>query len=88
MSIEVTYFAQAAHLIGTEQESFEAVDLRSLLKAVHARNGTGVESMICSSEGDPVPWLLIDVNGRLVRDPDLVLSPDSQVRLISPISGG
>jgi molybdopterin converting factor small subunit len=88
MSIRVTYFAQAARLIGRDTEMYEAVDLKSLLKGVYQRNGSNVENLICSSDGEPVPWILIDVDGELVRDQHLALSPGTHVRFISPISGG
>ena len=88
MLIDVSYFAQAASVIGVDSETLEATDLRSLLRAVHERHGTDVEPLICSASGEPVGWLLIDVSGQLVRDPDHVLSPDDTVRFISPISGG
>ena len=88
MSVTVTYFAQAARLIGHDTEHFEATDLMTLLKAVHERNGSGVENLICSSEGVPVPWILIDVDGELIRDRNPVLPAGAHVRFISPISGG
>ena len=68
MSVTVTYFAQAARLIGHDTEHFEATDLMTLLKAVHERNGSHVENLICTSDGKPVPWILIDVDGELIRD--------------------
>ena len=88
MSIKVTYFAQAARLIGCDTEIFEASDLQTLMKSVHQRHGINVEKLICNPDGEPVPWILIDVDGKLIRDQNFKLSNGAHVRFISPISGG
>ncbi len=88
MLIDVTYFAQASSVLGVTHERLEASDLRGLLQAVHQHHGAAVEPILCSAAGDPVGWLLVDVSGQLVRDPDHRFETGDTVTFISPISGG
>ena len=88
MLITVNYFAQAAESVGLHEETFEADDVRSLVAAVHERHGERVERIICDAEGAVVPWVMVDVGGRVERDPDHRLADGDRVRFIAPISGG
>lgn len=88
MLINVTYFAQAAQAVGHTEETFEAENVQDLVEAVHHRHGAAVRQLICDESGAVVPWVMIDVNGRIERDPEHRLSDGDRVRFIAPISGG
>ena len=88
MLINVSYFAQAADAVGRAEDTFEADTIRSLVAAVHDRHGACVRQLVCDESGDVVPWVMIDVNGRIERDPDHPLEDGDRVRFIAPISGG
>ena len=66
MLITVNYFAQASN-------PWDSVGIRggrrpTLVAAVHERHGR--RSNICDAEGAVVPWVVVDVGGRVERDPD------------------
>ena len=88
MLIEVAYFAQAAVGTGVQRERLEADDLTALLAAITHRHGDAVVDLICDKDGALVPWVLMDINGTLVRELDHPISEGDRVRFISPISGG
>lgn len=88
MLIDVAYFAQAAAATGTSEESFEADELGGLLREIAARHGDAITELICDGSGTLVPWVLVDINGTLVRDQSHALAKGDRVRFISPISGG
>ncbi len=88
MLIHVSYFAQAAAALGIETETIEARDLASLVKAIHHAHGDAAVGQICDEQGVLVPWVMVDVDGVMVRDPAHVLDSTCRVRFLSPISGG
>ena len=65
MLINVSYFAQAAASIGVDREEIEAEDLRTLVRAIHDRHGGAAVGQICDEHGALVPWVLVDVDGKL-----------------------
>ena len=88
MLINVSYFAQAAAAIGIDCEEIEADDLRTLVRAIHERHADAAVGQVCDEHGALVPWVLVDVDGQLVKDPAHRLQADARVRFLSPISGG
>ncbi len=88
MLINVTYFAQAAAALGIDSESFEATDLAALVKSIHEAHGDAAVGQICDETGTLVSWVMVDVDGIMVRDATHAFDAPCSVRFLSPISGG
>ena len=89
MSIQVHYFAQAAESLGTTKESYDVDSIESLFKEIATRHGDNAKTVICTANGEPASWILLDLNGTLIHQGTATTLNDGDiVRLISPISGG
>jgi molybdopterin converting factor small subunit len=92
MKITLRYTSQLATAAGTSEEDIEVADgigLVELLKNLSLQHGPEFSKFVVNDDGNPVPTLVVAVNGTQVdlRD-DLSLEDESEVILITPMSGG
>ena len=92
MKITLRYTSQLATAAGTSEEDIEVADgvgLLELLGNLSREHGPEFSKFVVNDDGNPVPTLVVAVNGTQVdlRD-DLSLEDESEVILITPMSGG
>ena len=92
MKITLRYTSQLATAAGTSEEDIEVADgigLVELLGNLSREHGPEFSKFVVNDDGNPVPTLVVAVNGTQVdlRD-DLSLEDESEVILITPMSGG
>ena len=92
MKMTLRYTSQLATAAGTSEEILEVADgleLVELLRNLSQRHGPEFSKFVVNDDGNPVPTLVVAVNDTQVdlRD-DLSLKDESEVILITPMSGG
>jgi molybdopterin converting factor small subunit len=92
MKITLRYTSQLATAAGTSEEDIEVADgigLVELLGNLSKEHGPEFSKFVVNDDGTPVATLVVAVNDTQVdlRD-DLSLEDNSEVILITPMSGG
>ena len=92
MKITLRYTSQLATAAGTSEEDIEVADgigLVELLGNLSKEHGPEFSKFVVNDDGAPVATLVVAVNDTQVdlRD-DLSLEDNSEVILITPMSGG
>ena len=92
MKITLRYTSQLATAAGTSEEDIEVADgigLVELLGNLSKEHGPEFSKFVVNDDGTPVATLVVAVNDTQVdlRD-DLSLEDESEVILITPMSGG
>ena len=92
MKITLRYTSQLATAAGTSEEDIDVADgigLVELLGNQSREHGPEFSKFVVNDDGNPVPTLVVAVNDTQVdlRD-DLSLEDESEVILITPMSGG
>jgi molybdopterin converting factor small subunit len=92
MKIALRYTSQLAAAAGTSEEGIEVADglgLVELLRNISQQHGPEFSKFVLNDDGNPVPTLVVAVNDTQVdlRD-DISLEDESEVILITPMSGG
>jgi molybdopterin converting factor small subunit len=92
MKVTFRFTSQLATAAGASEEVVETEAgsaLLGLLRDLAAKNGPDFAKFVVDSDGNVVSTLVVAVNGTQVSVEELVsLDPDSEVMLISPMSGG
>jgi molybdopterin converting factor small subunit len=92
MKITLRYTSQLATEAGTSEEDIEVADgigLVELLRNLSQQHGPEFSKFVVNDDGTPVATLVVAVNDTQVdlRN-DLSLEDNSEVILITPMSGG
>ena len=92
MRITFRYTSQLATAAGTSEEAIDIADgtiLVEMLRNLSEQHGPEFSKFVVNDDGHPVPTLVVAVNGTQVdlRD-DVSLEDESEVILITPMSGG
>ena len=92
MKVTFRFTSQLATAAGASEEVVETEAgsaLLGLLRDLAAKNGPDFAKFVIDSDGNVVSTLVVAVNGTQVSAGELVaLEPDSEVMLITPMSGG
>lgn len=92
MRITFRYTSQLATAAGTSEEAIDIANgtvLVEMLRNLSEQHGPEFSKFVVNDDGNPVPTLVVAVNGTQVdlRD-DVSLEDESEVILITPMSGG
>jgi molybdopterin converting factor small subunit len=92
MRITFRYTSQLATAAGTSEEAINIANgtvLVEMLRNLSEQHGPEFSKFVVNDDGHPVPTLVVAVNGTQVdlRD-DVSLEDESEVILITPMSGG
>ena len=92
MKITLRYTSQLATAAGTSEADIDIANgtvLVELLRNLSEQHGPEFSKFVVNDDGNPVPTLVVAVNGTQVdlRD-DVSLEDESEVILITPMSGG
>ena len=92
MKITLRYTSQLATAAGTSEADIDIANgtvLVELLRNLSEQHGPEFSKFVVNDDGTPVPTLVVAVNDTQVdlRD-DLSLEDESEVILITPMSGG
>jgi molybdopterin converting factor small subunit len=92
MRITFRYTSQLATAAGTSEEAIDIANgtvLVEMLRNLSEQHGPEFSKFVVNDDGHPVPTLVVAVNGTQVdlRD-DVSLEDESEVILITPMSGG
>jgi molybdopterin converting factor small subunit len=92
MQVTFRYTSQLASAAGASEEVVEVEKgsaLVSLLRDLAAKHDTEFSKFVVDKDGNVAPTLVVAVNGSQVSFEELVsLDDDSEVMLITPMSGG
>ena len=92
MQVTFRYTSQLASAAGASEEIVEVEKgsaLVGLLRDLAAKHDTAFAKFVVDKDGNVVPTLVVAVNGSQVSFEELVsLDKDSEVMLITPMSGG
>ena len=92
MKVTFRYTSQLATAAGSSVEIVEAESgsaLIGLLRTLAASHGSDFAKFVVDDDDNPVPTLVVAVNGSQVSTEELVsLDSDAEVMLITPMSGG
>ena len=92
MKVTFRYTSQLASAAGSSVEVVEAESgsaLIVLLRDLAEKHGPDFAKFVVDKDGNGVPTLVVAVNGSQVSFEELVsLDKDSEVMLITPMSGG
>ena len=92
MKVTFRYTSQLATAAGSSEEVVESENgfaLLGLLRELSSKHGSDFAKFVVDEDGNVAPTLVVAVNGSQVSVEDLVsLDPDSEVMLITPMSGG
>ena len=89
MKVRVHYWHQLREARGVDEESLQldqGATVADLLDQVS--QPTELRSLMYDHQGQLAPWILIDHDGKMIRDTSLPLSDGDEIRLLSHISGG
>jgi len=92
VKVTFRYTSQLATAAGASEEIVETESgsaLLGLLRDLASKNGPDFAKFVVDSDGNVASTLVVAVNGTQVSVEELVsLDPDSEVMLITPMSGG
>ncbi|MFP6899697.1 MAG: MoaD/ThiS family protein [Opitutales bacterium] len=92
MKVTFRFTSQLATAAGASEEVVETEKgsaLLGLLRDLSAKHGPDFAKFVVDADGSAVPTLVVAVNGAQVSIEELVsLDSDSEVMLITPMSGG
>ncbi|MHA1786091.1 MAG: MoaD/ThiS family protein [Candidatus Helarchaeota archaeon] len=92
MKIKLKYFAQMAEITNKREEELKFQDgmtLKELISFLVQKYGNNLKNYLLENGTDNVKnFFKILINGKLMDFQDILLTKDSEVVIIPPVSGG
>ena len=92
MQVHVEFAAQLRDVAGASRQTLtvsdECANVGALLKQLAEEHGDDLRKILMDENGQMSHWILVDLEGVMIRDQTTPLSDGNTLRLLSPISGG